>query len=65
MECRFCRRQSKDQPSVTGIDGRKPEHIAKEGAVRLCILAVDDDVCSRNHDALQSKAAALSIDAVM
>src|ERR1700677_2955603 len=44
MKCRFCWRQGEDQPSVTGVDGPEPKHIAKEDAVRLRILAVDDDM---------------------
>jgi hypothetical protein len=52
MKRGFCRRQSEDQPSVTGVDGREPKHIAKEDAVRLRILAVDDDMSARNHDVL-------------
>jgi hypothetical protein len=50
MERHFCGRQSEDEPSVTGIDGCKPQHIAKEDAVRLRILAVYDHVCAGNHD---------------
>jgi hypothetical protein len=65
MECGFCGGQSKDQPSVAGIDGRKAKHVAKEDAIRFRILAVEDDVSSRNHDAIQSSPAAYSIDAVM
>jgi hypothetical protein len=44
------RRQREDQPAVTGIDGCQPKHIAKEGAVCLSILAINDDMCPRNHD---------------
>jgi hypothetical protein len=36
---------------VTGIDGRQSKHIAKENAVCVRILAIDDDMCARNHDA--------------
>ncbi len=50
MKGRFGRRQREDQPAVAGIDGREPKHIAKEDAVCLCILAVDDDMCAGNHD---------------
>jgi hypothetical protein len=50
MKRRFCWRQSEDQPSVTGIDRGEPKHIAKEDAVGLRILAVEDYMCARNHD---------------
>ncbi len=49
MKGGFCRRESEDQPAVTGIDGSESQHIAKEGAVCLRILAVDDDMRTRNH----------------
>jgi len=47
---RFGWGQSEDQPSVAGVDRCESEHVAKEGAVGFCILAVDDDVCAGNHD---------------
>jgi hypothetical protein len=50
MERHFCGRQGEDQPSMTGIDRRKPKHIAKEDAVRIRIFAIDDDMCARNQD---------------
>ena len=46
----LCRRQREDQPAVAGIDGCEPKHVAKEDAVCLGILAINDDMCARNHD---------------
>ena len=43
-------RQREDQPAVAGIDGCQPQHIAKEDTVCLSILAINDDMCARNHD---------------
>jgi hypothetical protein len=37
---------------VTGIDRCKPKYIAKEDTIRLSVFAVNDDVRSRNHDAI-------------
>jgi hypothetical protein len=34
---------------VTSIDGVEAEDIAKEGAVRLSVFAVEDDVSARDH----------------
>jgi hypothetical protein len=42
--------QREDQPAVAGIDRCQPQHIAKEAAVCLSILAINDDMCARNHD---------------
>jgi|HubBroStandDraft_6_1064221.scaffolds.fasta_scaffold139535_3 hypothetical protein len=50
MKGRFGWRQGEYQPAVAGIERREPQHIAKEGAVRRCIFAVDDDMCTGNHD---------------
>ena len=50
MKGRFGWRQGEYQPAVAGIDRREPKHIAKEGAVCLGILAINDDMCARNHD---------------
>ena len=49
MEGCFGWRESEDQPAVTSVDGSHSQHIAKEDAVGLGVLAVDDDVCTRNH----------------
>ncbi len=65
MKSRFCRGQSEDQPAVTGIDGRQPKHLAKKDAVRLRILAVDDDMCTRNHGVASLTPPAEPVDAVM
>jgi hypothetical protein len=57
---RFGWGQSEDQPSVAGVDRCESEHVAEEGAVGLCILAVDDDMCARNHDAWQCNASTIA-----
>jgi hypothetical protein len=44
------RRQREDQPAVPRIDGCQPQHTAKEDAVGLGILAINDDMRARNHD---------------
>ena len=50
VECRLGGRQSEDQPAVTGIDRRQPKYIAKERPIRFCILAVDHDMRTGNHN---------------
>ena len=57
MKGRLCRRQREDQPAAAGIDRCEPQHIAKEGAVCFGILAIDDDMCARDHDVSQFSAA--------
>ena len=42
-------RQREDQPAVTGIDRREPEHVLEELSHRLRVLAVDDCVNSGDH----------------
>jgi hypothetical protein len=49
MKRSFRRRQRKDEPAVTGVHRAKFEDIAEEGAVRLRVLAVNDDVGSGDH----------------
>jgi hypothetical protein len=46
----LCRRQCEDQPAVAGIDGCQPQHVAKEDAVSLGILAINDDMFARDRD---------------
>jgi hypothetical protein len=41
--------QSEDQPAMAGVDGFQSENIAEECAIRLGILAVDNDVSAGNH----------------
>ena len=50
MKSCLCRWQGEDQPAVAGIDRSQPQHIAKEDAVCLGILAINDDMCARDHD---------------
>jgi hypothetical protein len=49
MECRFCRRQGKNQPAVTGVYGFETEDIAEKYAVRFGVFAVDNHVRSSDH----------------
>jgi hypothetical protein len=42
-------RQGEDKPSVTGVDVGKAEYVAEEVAICFRILAVDDDVCAKDH----------------
>src|SRR4051794_2470159 len=46
MDCGLSRRQCEDKPAMTGIDVFKAEDIAEEGAVRLRIFAIENDVSS-------------------
>ena len=50
MEGCFGWRQGEYQPAMAGIDRHQTQHIAKEGAVCLRILAINDDMCARDHD---------------
>ena len=50
MHRHFRRRQREDQPAVAGIDVREFENVAQEGAIGIGILAVNDDVCTVDHD---------------
>src|SRR5271166_835229 len=50
MERRFPRRQSKNQPSVARIHRLESENISKEGAIRLRVLAVHDDMRTVDHE---------------
>jgi len=48
------RRQRKDEPAAAGIDGAKAQNIAKERAVGLRVVAVEENMraCdARNHRA--------------
>src|ERR1700716_3472188 len=49
MEGRFRLGKTEDQPSVTGVYGRKPKYVAKEVAVGLCVLTVDDYMRAVDH----------------
>src|SRR6266487_961583 len=42
-------RQLEDQPTVTGVDPGKSEHVADEDPVGLRVGAVENDMCSVNH----------------
>ena len=65
----FCRMKGclcwwhrEDQPTVAGIDGCQPQHIAKEDAVCLGILAINDDMCARDHDGASLAPSFCSVD---
>lgn len=49
MEGSFGRRQSKDQPAVSGVDCGKLENVAEKGAISLGILAVNNHVGTGDH----------------
>jgi len=49
MQGDFRRRQSKNQPAVTGIDGREPEHLVEKRPIGFSVGAVDDDVGTGDH----------------
>jgi len=49
MEGSLCRRQAEDQPSMPSIHECKSQNVAKEGAVRLRVFAVDDYVRTVDH----------------
>src|SRR6266436_636083 len=49
MEGRFRPGKTEDQPSVTGVYGRKPKYVTKEVAVGLCVLTVDDHMRAVDH----------------
>jgi len=42
-------RHSKDEPTVTNVEGPEFQHVAKESAVRFGIFAVKEEVRSGNH----------------
>jgi hypothetical protein len=50
MDRDFRRRQSEDEPSVAGVNGREAEDIFQEGAISRWVIAVYDDVCAKDHD---------------
>ena len=49
MHGHFRRRHRENQPSVTGIHRRQPEHVPEEGSIRLRIFAGDDDMRAKDH----------------
>src|SRR5258708_39185937 len=50
MNRRFRRRQREDEPSVASVHRGESENVPEEGTVGLRILAVDDDVRTKNHE---------------
>ena len=49
MNCSFCWRQREDQPSVPDIDRAKSEYVGEECAIGFRILAIEQNVCAKNH----------------
>ena len=49
MNRNFRRRQTKDQPAMSGIDVRQSEYIPEEGAVGQRIAAVENRMCTDEH----------------
>src|SRR5207302_2047465 len=49
VNCRLSRRHGKDQPPVPDIDRAKSEYVREECAICLRVLAVEQDVRSKNH----------------
>jgi hypothetical protein len=49
VHCHFGWREGENQPPVTGIDGLESQCIAEKCPVRLGVLAVDNDMSTRNH----------------
>lgn len=49
MNSDFSRRHGEDEPSFANIKRREAENVAKEGTVRLGILAVEQEMCANNH----------------
>jgi hypothetical protein len=52
MKRGFRRGQREDQPSATGVHGRKSENIPEEYAISFRIFAVYDYMSAENHDLL-------------
>src|SRR5437762_7124076 len=50
MNCHFRRRQREDEPSMASIHGRESENLAEKGAISRRILAVNDDMGSKDHE---------------
>jgi hypothetical protein len=61
MESSLAWWKCKDQPAVSGIDGLEAEYVAKERAIGLGVLAIDDYVGARDHAVLQSKDAEILV----
>ena len=49
VNAHFSRRQLEDEPSATRVDGAKVEDVAKEGAIRVGILAVEQKMRAVDH----------------
>jgi S-adenosylhomocysteine hydrolase len=49
MNRALCRRQSEDEPTMTGVNRLKAQDVTEEGSIRLCIFAVNDEMGSKNH----------------
>jgi hypothetical protein len=49
MNAKFSGRQGENQPTMPGIDRRKPKHVAKESANRAGIFGVDHGMNRVDH----------------
>ena len=49
MHCSLRRGEAEDQPPAAGVNGVKAEDVSQEGAVRLGVRAVEDQVCTEDH----------------
>ena len=49
MNAKLGGRQREDEPTMSGIHGRKSEDVAKEGTIRFRVPAIDDSVHSVDH----------------
>src|SRR6266853_286784 len=50
MNSQFCRRQGEDQPSVASVHRGKSEGVPTEGAISRGILAIEDYMCTKDHE---------------
>src|SRR5258708_18103199 len=58
MNGHFRRRQREDQPAVTGVHRGKSEDVPAEGTISRSILAVDDDMGTKDHERSPSRSKA-------
>src|SRR5258706_1028286 len=50
MNSQFCRRQGEDQPPVARVHRGKSEGVPTEGAISRRILAIEDYMCTKDHE---------------
>ena len=49
MHRQLCWRQREDQPSMARVYRCKSEDVPEEGTISRLIVAVDDDMCTKDH----------------